>query len=657
MSIAAEMPETADVRHAFPKLFSSFESGRLNLKSRLVMLPHGTAMVNQGVPTEDDLAYYAARARGLGLVITGATIAHPHAAFRARHLVEGFNPGAIPIMRRRSAIIHDLGAKLVGQLCHLGRETIGAESEYPPIGASARRSPRDPYPPHVLAQDEMAEIIEGFALSAANLQQGGYDGVELHGAHGYLFAQFLSPATNTRTDDWGGTAEKRLRLLHDTIERIRTTCGDGFIIGVRLSADEETEDGLGVRDTVSIGQALARQGETDYLNITVGMRGNYVKDATAPIAPAARAAGIVRRECGLPVIVGQKIQTPELAEQLLSEGAADMIGMARAFVTDPDFAGKAASGQSGRIRPCVGLNQDCRAFSPHLHCSLNPATGRETRAPFARLTTTETPKRLAIIGGGPAGMEAARVAAMRGHAVTLFESSDALGGQFLLAASLPHRGGLLRFIDHLIGELRRTDAVVKLGTRITSIAELGDGFDEAIIATGAIPAPLTNETSGMPVKSWFEILRDGAPAPTGHSHAVFVDDGTGFWFSYGVAEILAAAGWRVTFLTSSAVIGANLPVESIPPLLARLGAADTTFRVLSGVEDVGDGVVQAVNLTSGREDLIECDLVVFQTGRNVEHGPAMKDPSAMTSYRIGDCVAPRRITHALFDAQRIARTI
>ncbi|HEU0222258.1 MAG TPA: FAD-dependent oxidoreductase [Paracoccaceae bacterium] len=640
----------------FPRLFSPFRSGRLDLQSRLVMLPHGTAMVRDGIPTEGDIAYYVARAKGVGIVTIGGMVAMREAAFRARILAEGFNPEAVPAMRQRSEAVHALGARIVGQLSHLGRETTGLEPEFPPVGASALRSPRDPYPPHVLETPEIEAIIEGFAAAARNLQAADFDGVELHAAHGYLFAQFLSPAVNTRSDAWGGSPERRLRLLAEAVMRIRETCRPNFLIGVRLSADEEIADGLGVRDTVGIAQGLARLGAVDYLSITVGVRGTYVKDATAPIAPAARAAGIIRKESGLPIIVGQKIPTPELAEELLAEGVADMIGMARAFVADPRFAEKAAAGQGARIRPCVGLNQDCRMFSPHLHCAVNPETGREVQAPFDRLAPAVTPRRLAVIGGGPAGMEAARVAALRGHAVTLFEASDALGGQFLLAASLPHRSGLLRIIDHLVGELRHAGVTVKLGSRIDDLAELGDGFDAACIATGATFAPLSGWSGGLPALTWAEVLREGAPAPRGGGHAAFIDDGLGFWFSYGVTEMLVEAGWRVTLLTSSAVIGANLPHESVGPLLARLGAGGTRFRVLTGVEDSGPGWVQAVNLTSGEEERIECDLAVVQTGRLADPGPAAA-PLGLTIRRVGDCVTPRRITHALFDGQKFARAL
>lgn len=643
----------------FPNLFQPFGRGRLNIANRLAILPHGTSMVKAGVPTEDDLAYYAARAKGVGLVITGAMVAHPQAVVRERNRVETFNPLALEALRRRTEVVHALGAKIVGQLNHVGRETVGSESEFAPVGATARRASRDPYPPHALEDREILTLIDGFAQAAVNLKSTGYDGAELHAAHGYLFAQFLSPATNHRTDRWGGTPEKRLRLVRETAERIRERCGEDFIIGVRLSADEEVADGLEVRDTVGIGQALAGAGTVDYLNITLGVRGGYVKDATAPVAPAARAAGIIRKECGLPVILGQKIQTPELAEKLLEEGAADIIGMARAFIADPDFATKARSGRSDRIRPCVGLNQDCRSFNPHIHCALNPETGRELRPDFGPARPAQTPRRVAVIGGGPAGMEAARLAALRGHKVTLFEASEALGGQFLIAASVPNRGGLLRMVDHLIHELRHGAVEVRLNTPVNDLDALASDFDAAILATGATPAPLSLPSGGIPTMTWAELLRDGAPAPSGNGEAVFADDGLGFWFSYGAAEKLAEAGWRVTFLTTAGAIGGNLPAESVGGVLARLGRADTSFRVLTGIETIGPAGVTAVNLTSGREEDIPCDLVVMQTGRLVTPLPASANWEArgLALHVVGDCVTPRRISHALFEGQRAARSL
>lgn len=410
---------------------------------------------------------------------------------------------------------------------------------------------------------------------------------------------------------------------------------------------------------MGIAQTLARASNVDYLNITIGMRGGYVKDASWPEAPAARAAQIIRRESGLPVIVGQKIPSPELAERLLEEDVADMVGMARAFVADPQFAAKTVAGESQHIRPCVGLNQDCRAFAPHIHCAVNPETGRERDPLFGAIHPAQKPRRVAIVGGGPAGMEAARVATLRGHRVTLFEASDALGGQFLLAASVPHRAGLTRIIDHIGAELRSLDIRPQFNSRITDIDALADDFDAVIVATGAIPDMAGTTANAVRCMTWFDVLQNGAPAPAGNGHAIFVDNGIGFWMSYGVAEMLTIAGWQLTFLTSTGTIGGNLPSESVGGMLARLGQAGTVFRVLAGLDGLDDGDLRLLDLASGREDPVAADLVVLQTGR-------LAAPLSIAGrwlerrgdvHHVGDCLTPRRISHALFEAQRAARTI
>lgn len=644
----------------FPTLFAPFQSGRLKLKSRLVMLPHSTGMVSAGASTEDEFAYIAARANeSLGLLITGAAAVSPSSVLRHYNLLEGWNEKNRDGLRRRSDIVHKAGGQIFGQIFHVGRETVGGEPRTIAVAPSAVRSPRDVYPPHALDAFEIEDIIADFVTTARNFELAGYDGVELHAAHGYLIGTFLSPATNRRDDAWGGTPEKRFRFLREIITAVREACAPGFGVGVRLSADEQIPEGLDVRDTVAIAKAIAAHGGVDYLNITLGVRGSYVKDATFPDAPAARAAGIIRQECGLPILLAQKIASPQLAEELLASGVADLIGMARAFVAEPTFATKAATGEEARIRPCVGLNQDCRAFIPHLHCAVNPRTGREALPEFGPLRKAEARKRVAIVGGGPGGMEAARVAAVRGHSVTLFEASDRLGGQFLYAASLPHRGGLIRIIDHLIGELRHEGVTVAFNMRIDDVAALSSAFDHVIVASGASPNPLEEQPRSNALRSWFDIVSDGAPKPFGQGRAVFADDGAGFWFSYGAAEALVTAGWQVTFVTPSGAIGVGLPHESVSPLLVRLARGNTEYRVLSTVRDVEGGEATVVNITSGNEHRTPCDLLVMQTGRTTNPVPHSAPTRAERSriVPIGDCVAPRRISHAMLEAQRAARAI
>lgn len=645
---------------SYERLFSPFQVGKMALKNRIVVLPYGTSMVHDGAPTAADLAHFDVIAgSGAALIITGATVVHPSSAMKVRKLVEVYDEAVLDSLRRRSDIIHAHGARLFGQILHLGREWIGMDADFAPAGPSAIRSPRDPFPPHELDAEEIATIVHAFGHSARNLQRTGYDGVEIHAAHGYLAAQFLSPATNRRTDAYGGTPERRLRFLLEIIDSIRDHCGREFGLSVRLSADEEIVDGLEVADTTRIAVALADHGGTDLLNITLGTRGLYVKDMTAPDAIAASAATGIRRASGLPVIVGQRINRPEVAERVLADGAGDLVGMARAFFADPDWIHKTVADTTERIRPCLNLNQDCRSFSPHLHCSVNPRTGRETWPEFSQLIPAARSKRIAVVGAGPGGLDAALFAAQRGHQVTVFEASDGVGGQFLYAASVPHRHTLLRLIDHQSSELRRLGVEIRFGTPVHTAGDLDGLFDAAIVATGAVANPLDIETQGATVMRWIDVLKDGAPPPSGSGRAVFMDDGSGFWWSYGVAEALVQAGWQVTIATPSASVAHMIPVESVAPLLGRLAAGRTEFRVLTSLEEVAPGRVHLQPLVSGEIEELACDLLVIQTGRSPVPGPvrALRAAGIAEVHTIGDCITPRRMSHAVFEAQRLARTI
>ena len=645
---------------AFERLFSPFQLGQVRLPNRIVVLPYGTSMVHDGALTREDIAHFdVIGASGAGLVITGATVVHPSSAMKVRKLVEIYDERVLDGLQKRAAVIHGHGAKLYGQILHLGREWIGLESDHAALGVSAIRSPRDPFPPHEMDVTDIATIVKSFGTSAGNLLRAGYDGVEIHAAHGYLVAQFLSPSTNRRTDAYGGTPERRLRFLLETIDSIRAHCGDTFGLGVRLSADEELVDGLEVADSVAIAIALARHGGVDVLNITMGTRGQYVKDMTAPDAIAANAASAIRRASGLPVIVGQRISRPEVAERVLADDCADLVGMARAFFADPLWVRKAASDPPRQIRPCLNLNQDCRTFSPHLHCAVNPATGRELWPEFGPLKPASAVKRVAVVGAGPGGLDAALFAAQRGHRVTVFEASDGVGGQFLYAAAVPHRHGLRRLIDYQVSELRRLSVPIHLGVRVESAGDLPSEFDTVIVATGAVARPLAEQTSGARVMRWLEVLRDGAPPPTGSGCAVFVDDGTGFWWNYGVAEAIIKAGWQVTFVTPSAAVAHMIPVESVSALMGRLAMGKTEFRVMTSLEAASPGRVQLVPMVSGQIEELACDLVVIQTGRESVPGPAraLREAGIKEVHSIGDCIAPRRMSHAVFEAQRLARVI
>ena len=290
------------------------------------------------------------------------------------------------------------------------------------MGPSPIPTPRDPAPPHEMNAAEIRMIVDAFGRSAKNFKAGGYDGVELHAAHGYLIAQFLSRASNRRADAYrGDTLEGRMRFLVEVVEEVRTRCGASYPVGIRLSADEHTPGGMTLDDTLEIVDALQTAAPVDYLSITTGMRSSYVKDSTFDEGFALGLAEAVKQGVDVPVIVAGRFRLPDLAEQALAAGRVDFVAFGRAMLADPEWATKAREGRVGEIRPCVGFVQDCRRPEGLVACALNARLGREADwGPPARAATS---RRVVVAGGGPGGLEAARVAAESGHDVVLYERS------------------------------------------------------------------------------------------------------------------------------------------------------------------------------------------------------------------------------------------
>jgi 2,4-dienoyl-CoA reductase (NADPH2) len=614
------------------------------------MLPAGTGMVRDGAPTGVEHDHFERiAAGGVGLIITGATMVHPSTTLRRRMLVEAYNPAVLPALATRVERVHREGAKIIGQLIHLGRELIGGDSDLAPRAPSAVPSPRDPFPPHELTGDEIAELVEAFALSAANLESVGYDGMEVSGGHGYLVAQFLSPATNFRDDEYGGDLDGRQRFLDEVVEAIRGRCSPGFVVGVRLSADEEIPAGLKVADTVQICRRLAALGAVDYLNITMGTRGRYVKDCTAVEGVAVPAAAGIRAATGMTTLVAQRIRDPHMAESILGSGAADLIGLGRALIADPHWPRKVMEGRLGEIRPCIGLNQECRAFDPHLHCAVNPEVGRP--ASFAAHRPADRRKSVVVIGGGPGGMEAARQAALRGHTVELYERSQELGGQVTVAAAAPHRATLGELTDHLAAELARLGVVVHLGAEMApgGVAAVGEHVDGIVLATGS--TPVRRAVPGGPAAATVDdVLReevDMRPA----WRAVVIDEGDGFWPAYSAAERLCAGGLSVTIVTPATAVGARIPHESIGPLMRRLSEHAVSVRVLHTVVGGADGELHLRAEPSGENVVLPADLVVWHAGRKADDGlyRAWRHRVPVPLHPVGDSISPRRIGHAILD--------
>jgi 2,4-dienoyl-CoA reductase (NADPH2) len=641
---------------AFETLFTPFSLGALELKNRIVAAPHGTAMTDRGVPTDDDIAFWEARAAGgVAAMITGATTTHRSGVLRDRRRAEPWNADSLRQMAHRAERVHRHGAAMFCQLNHLGREGVGGASEYAPIAPSAIRSPRDASTPHPLTLEEIEELIESFVSGAVNVLGAGYDGIELHAAHGYLIAQFLSAASNRRDDAYGGELRGRMRFLERIIAGIRERCGADRVLGVRLSADEEVPEGMHLDDTVAIARRLAELGGVDYLSITLGQRGAYVKDITHREGVAVDAAEAVKQATSLAVLVAGRIVDPTMAEAILNRGAADLVGMARQLIVDPQWPTKAASGMTRSIRPCIGVNQECRTFPGGILCAASARTGRERWFEAELRAPRKQKMRLAVIGGGPAGLEAARFAAELGASVVLYEREDRVGGQLRLAAAVSSRAGVFALVSHLEHEVRRLGVEVCTGTEITPahFADTSHAADAIIVATGARPLEPAFERDGSAgVVTVWDVL---GGARFDGDRAVVADDGTGFWEAVSAAELLADAGVSVALVTPARSVGAAIPFESIGPLLRRLGERRVALHSLMRVTRVRDSMVSLSHNLTGDSLELRADFIAAHAGTISNDELVAKLPADESAIvrTIGDCVSPRRLTYANWDADRI----
>jgi 2,4-dienoyl-CoA reductase (NADPH2) len=373
----------------------------------------------------------------------------------------------------------------------------------------------------------------------------------------------------------------------------------------------------------------------DYLNVTLGQRGGYVKDISHPEGVAVDAAAAVKAITTLPVVVAGRIVDPAHAEAILERGAADLIGMARGLVADPAWPRKAAAGAARSIRPCIGVNQECRTFPGGILCAANARAGRERWFAAALAAPRRAGMRIGVVGGGPAGLEAARFAAELGGEVVLWERAPRLGGQLRLAAAVRSRAGLLALTDHLEHEARRLGVEVRLGEEPDGL----DDFDAVIAATGAAAV-----APPFGVSVW-DVLAGARPAG---ERAVVVDDGSGSWDAVSAAESLADAGCRVALVTPARSVGAAIPFESVAPLLRRLGERAVALHELTRVTGFADGVARLESALTGEPRELAADFVAVHAG--AESNEAALAGAVVRA--IGDCVAPRGLTQAIWEADR-----
>ncbi len=630
-------------------------SDQVVLRNRLVGTAHGAGLVRDGVAQPADAEYWRRRAAGGAAMVTiGGTVTAPESTWRRRIVTEAWREEAFSGQALRAQAIRSEGAVAACQLVHLGRETTGAEMWFAPVAPSAVRSPREPTQPRPLSDDEIDAVVEGFRVSALHAFQAGFQVVELHAAHGYLLAQFLSAVTNLRPE--ADSAERRTQIVARIVREIRSGATE-LVIGIRLSAEGGEEAGHTLDGLCELLPHIAPL--VDYVNLTVGVRTTYVKDMATEEPPLLANIARLRPLVDKPLLISQAFRRGEQIEQALVSGA-DLVGIARPLIADPDFPSKLLTGRASTIRPCVSCNEDCRAFDPVLLCSVNPelAPPGEPRRPAAPLVVQRGPGDgdgpVAIVGAGPAGLECAT--ALAGHSeVVLFDERDRIGGHLAIAAAAPHRRGWRALLDYYEAALGSATTVdVRLGTTLSAF-EL-DGFAEVVIAVGSdeiLPA-LPGIEHALSASS---AISEGAGAVPPASHVLIVDDGFGWWPCASAVELAtAAAARRITVATPGAAFGAALPPEGRAQLLPRLRGAPLDVRPFTRLESIGAESAVLRHAMSGATEVVAADRVIVVGERRARDFSALV-PAGASVRAIGDAVVPRRVAHAISEGRAAAEMI
>lgn len=643
--------------NGFAMLFSPYRIGDVEFRNRILSTGHQTFLARDGVPGEDLIAYHEARARGgAGLIIVESARFHASAFTDYPELLVTEDRCIAPY-RALAESVHRHGARIFGQLSHSGRVTKRVRGGLRDVAYAPSAVPDNRF--HTMPREMPAamveELVEAVAAGAGRMAEAGLDGVELLASHGLLFAQFLNPRTNLRTDRYGGSAENRLRFLADSLAAVRRAVGDR-LVGMRISAEEFEPEGLSLDEATAACVALAEMGALDYVNVTVGSMADQggsvhvVPPMAIPPAYIAPQAGALRKATGLPVLMAGRVNQPQVAEQVLRAGQADMIGMTRALIADPDLPNKAQAGRLDDIRACIACNQACIG---HFHagyaisCIQSPATGREAKLRQARRALP--PRTILVAGGGPAGMKAAVTAAERGHRVILCEAGPRLGGQVLLAQLLPGRAEFGGLVTNLERELAVTAVDVRTNTRVDRALVERIAPDAVVVATGARPyePEIEGRDAGHVVGAW-SVLQGRANL----GDRVLVADWRADWVGMGLAERLVLGGHHVTLVVNAPHAGFNLQLYLRSHWVGRLHRLGIEILSDARLHGVDGTTAYLLHATSGAPIIREAvDTVVLATGHAAETAleQELLQGTDCPVHLAGDCLAPRSAEEAIYE--------
>jgi 2,4-dienoyl-CoA reductase-like NADH-dependent reductase (Old Yellow Enzyme family) len=674
-------------------LLQPFRLRHLALRNRIISTSHEPAYAENGRPGLRYRLYHEEKARG-GIALTmvgGSANVAPDSPAAFGNLYVG-DDAIIPDLRALAQAVQRHGAAVMCQITHLGRRTFWNRENWLPLMApSPVREPAHRGFPKEMETADIARIVRAFGAGARRCRAAGLDGVEIE-AYGHLIDAFWSPRTNRRTDDYGGHLDNRMRFSLEVLEEIRRQVGSDFIVGIRMVVDEDVEGGLAAPEGLAIAKRLAATGALDFVNVIKGHidtdvgLADVIPGMGTPAGPHLEAAGAVRRALGLPVFHAARINDLATARHAITAGHVDMVGMTRAHMADPHIVAKLMAGAEDRIRPCVGAGYciDRIYAGGEALCLHNPATGREATMPHTVPRSTGPLRNVVVVGAGPAGLEAARVAALRGHRVVLFEAADQPGGQVRLAARLPRRREMIGIVDWLAGEAARAGAALRFN-RLADVADVeAEAPDVVILATGGLPNTGFLGTGADLVLTGWDVL-SGQAAPAGD---VLVFDDHGGHQGLSCAEFIAEAGARLELVTPERMAAVEIGGTNYPAYLRafyRHGVTMTPNHRLRAVRRAGNKLVAELfneylgasverrvdhvvvehgtlpadelymALVAGSTNGGAVDLDALIAGRPQE---LMRNPAGRYQlFRVGDAVASRDIHAAIYDSLRLCKDL
>ena len=649
----------------FANLFSPLTLGPVTIRNRIVSSGHDTILVDAGLVNDALIAYHVARADGgVGLVVVQVADVDPEERTEGG-VLQAWNERCLPGYARLADALHARGTAVFAQLHHGGRETHRRSDGTLPVTVSPSAVPNERFlaAPRALDVPRIGRIVDSYRDAADRMRRAGLDGVEVVASHGYLPAQFLNPHTNRREDAYGGDDRRRVRFLREVLAATREGAGPALAVGLRISVDDESFDGLAPDVVLDATAALDADGLLDYLSVVSGSSSSYqgshhiVPSMAHPPGYVAPRAAAAKARVRVPVMVAGRINQPQEAEAILVAGRADACVMTRALICDPALPGKASAGRTEDIRACIGCNQACIGHylrGAPISCIQHPETGRELI--YGSVLPATLRRRVLVVGGGPGGLKAAAVAAARGHDVVLHEAAARVGGQALRAEKVPGRaefGGIVTNLEH---EARSAGVEIRTRSVVTAATIDAERPDVVVVATGARPRRPELEVDGsLPVLDAWDVL-DGVDVPSGR---VVVADWRGDWIGLGTAIALAQRGRRVTLAANGPHAGQSLMQYVRDEMTAealRRGVRIVPFLRPYGVDDE---TVYLQHALTGEPVLVQAVALVLATGHESvdELLRELEAREDVEVHAIGDCLSPRTAEEAVLEALQVSTTL